>query len=75
MSYSIGSNSFDTELEDYLLSHMIARDQSEGEYQGIYKLMYRVGNKRELVGKFDEIFLRALVKGIFISDKTFIDQF
>ena len=37
--------------------------------------MYRVGNKRELVDKFDEIFLRELVEGILISDKTFIDQF
>ena len=71
----MGSSSFDAELEDYLLSHAIARDQSEREYRGIYKLMYRVGNKKELVDKFDEIFLRELVKGIFISDKTFIDQF
>ena len=69
------SNSFDAELEDYLLSHAIARDQSEGEYQETYKLICRIGNERERVDKFDVIYLSELAKGILGIDETFIYQF
>ena len=72
MSDHEDSNTFDAVLEDYLLSLAIARDRSEGEYQGTYKLIYRIGNEREWV---DIICLSELAKGILVRDETFIYQF
>ena len=68
-------NSFNAELEDYLLSHAKVRDRSEGEYQETCKLICSIGNEREQVDKFDITYLRELAKCILVRDETCIYHF
>ena len=75
MSDQGNKNSFDAELEDYLLSHAMVRDRSEGEYQETYKLIRQIGNEREWVDKFDITYLSELAKGILVRDETCLYQF